>query len=124
MIVNINRQSWQIEECFRIMKTEFRARPVYLQRKDRITAHFMTCVTALIVYWIIEKKLNNKYPCEEIIDTLRKMYMEEIPGEGYRPLYSRTDLTDDLHEAFGFRTDYEIITQRDMKKICTKVRKG
>lgn len=122
-IVNINRHRWQIEECFRIMKTEFKARPVYLQRKDRITAHFMTCVTALIVYRIIEKKLKNKYTCEEIIDALRGMYMEEISGEGFRPIYSRTDLTDDLHEAFGFRTDYEITTQRDMKKICTKVRK-
>lgn len=49
-IIKINKRRWEIEECFEIMKSEFKARPVYLSRKDRITAHFMTCFTALIIY--------------------------------------------------------------------------
>lgn len=122
-IIRINQRRWEIEECFRIMKSEFKARPVYLSRKDRITAHFMTCFTALIIYRILEKKLNQKYTCEEIISTLRIMTMMILPGEGYVPTYTRTDLTDSLHDSFKFRTDYQIISQRNMKKICTTTKK-
>ena len=60
-IIKINQRRWEIEECFRIMKTEFKTRPVYLSKKDRITAHFTTCFTALVIYRILEKKLNEKY---------------------------------------------------------------
>ena len=105
------------------MKSEFKARPVYLSRKDRITAHFMTCFIALIIYRILEKKLDGKYTCDEIIKTLRDMNMLIYPGEGYVPEYTRTDLTDHLHETFGLRTDYQIISQRNMKKICTATKK-
>ncbi len=105
------------------MKSEFRARPVYLSRKDRITAHFMTCFTTLVVYRILEKKLGGKYSCEQILATLKDMNMLISPGDGYIPVYMRTDLTDALHEAFGFRTDYQIISQRNMKKICTATKK-
>ncbi len=122
-IIDINRKRWQIEEYFRIMKSEFHARPVYLSRKDRITAHFTTCFTALIVYRILEKKLGGEHTCEDIVGTIKEMNMLEVPGEGYIPEYTRTDLTDKLHEAFGFRTDYEIISQRNMKKILTATRK-
>ena len=122
-IIRINQRRWEIEECFRIMKSELKARPVYLSRKDRITAHFMTCFTALTVYRILEKRLGGKYTCSEIIRTLRDMNMLVIPGDGFIPAYTRTDLTDSLHEAFGFRTDYEIVSQRNMKKIFTKTKK-
>ena len=117
-IVRINKKRWEIEECFRIMKTEFRARPVYLRKEDRIKAHFLTCYIALMVYRILEKKLEEKYTCTDIIETLRTMMMFR-PGEklGYIPAYTRTDLTDALHETFGFRTDYEIITDVNMKKV-------
>ena len=57
-IVRANKRRWEIEECFRIMKTDFEARPVYLNRKDRILAHFITCFISLIVYRYLEKKLN------------------------------------------------------------------
>ena len=122
-IISINQKRWQIEECFRIMKSEFHARPVYLSRKDRITAHFITCFTALIIYRILEKKLDESYTSESIIRTLKEMNMLIAPGEGYIPEYTRTDLTDKLHDVFGFRTDYEIVSQRDMKKILTSTRK-
>ncbi len=123
-IIRINKRRWQIEECFRIMKTEFKARPVYLQKEDRIRAHFITCYAALFVFRILEKKLGGQYTCEEIIETLRGMMMYR-PGEklGYLPAYTRTDLTDALHEAFGFRTDYEILTDLSMKKVIRQTRK-
>ncbi|HOO28053.1 MAG TPA: transposase, partial [Lachnospiraceae bacterium] len=122
-IIQINQKRWEIEECFRIMKTEFKARPVYLSRKDRITAHFMTCFTALIIYRILEKKLHEKFTCDEIIATLRDMNMLILPGEGYVPTYTRTALTDALHDAFGFRTDYQITSQKNMRKILNQTKK-
>ena len=106
------------------MKTEFKARPVYLSKEDRIMAHFTTCFTALVIYRILEKKLNEKYTCEEIMKTLRTMDMMIAPGEGYIPTYTRTDLTDTLHETFGFRTDYQIISQKNMRKILNQTKKG
>lgn len=122
-IVKINQRRWKIEECFRIMKSEFKARPVYLSRKDRIIAHFMTCFTSLIIYRVLEKKLYEKYTCEDTIRTLRNMDMLIYPGEGYVPEYTRTNLTDALHDTFGFRTDYQITSQRNMKKICHQTKK-
>ena len=116
-IIRVNRRRWEIEECFRIMKSEFKARPVYLNRDDRILAHFMTCFIALVIYRLIEKRLNGKYTCHEIIKGLRDMNFLEEKGEGYTPAYTRTDFTDDLHEAFGFRTDYQIVKTSQMKKI-------
>jgi transposase len=116
-IAEINKRRWEIEECFRIMKSELKARPVYLSRDDRITAHFTTCFIALIVYRMLERKLGEKYTCGEIINGIRDMNFLEAKGEGYIPTYTRTDFTDDLHEAFGFRTDYEIVNTGQMKKI-------
>lgn len=106
------------------MKTEFKARPVYLSRKDRISAHFTTCFTALVIYRILEQKLNEKYTCEELIDTIRSMDMLIAPGEGYIPTYTRTDITDALHDAFGFRTDYQITSQKNMRKILNQTKRS
>ena len=116
-IIKVNKRRWEIEESFRIMKSEFKARPVYLQRDDRITAHFTTCFISLIIYRLLEKKLGERYTSSEIISGLRNMNFYEIKGEGYIPTYTRTDFTDDLHEAFGFRTDYQIVNNKQMKKI-------
>ena len=74
-ILKINKQRWEIEENFRIMKTDFEARPVYVRRDDRIKAHFLTCYISLLVYRLLEKKLDNKYTCEEILSTIREMQM-------------------------------------------------
>lgn len=123
-IIRINKKRWEIEECFRIMKTDFKARPVYLQTEAHIRAHFITCFIALVVYRILEKRLHEAYTCEEIIDTLKNMMMAR-PGEkmGYIPVYTRTDLTDALHETAGFRTDYQIITDVNMRKVIRTSKK-
>ncbi|NCU26012.1 IS1634 family transposase [Candidatus Nomurabacteria bacterium] len=122
-IIKVNRRRWQIEECFRILKSEFKARPVYLSRDDRIRAHFTTCFISLMIFRLLEKKLNGEYTCSNIVDELRDMNFCEIKGDGYTPSYTRTDLTDSLHDAFGFRTDYEIVTNKMMKNIFKESKK-
>ena len=116
-ILKIVKGRWEIEESFRIMKSDFLARPVNLSREDRIKAHFMTCFISLFVYRLLEKKLNYKFTTSQILETLRGMNVLEIKGDGYIPEYIRTDITDELHELFDFRTDYEINTYKDFKKI-------
>lgn len=116
-ILKITKGRWEIEESFRIMKTDFLARPVNLSREDRIKSHFLTCFMALLIYRIIEKKLDYKYTTSEILKTIRNMDVLESKGDGYIPEYIRTNLTDDLHDTFGFRTDYEINTYKYFKKI-------
>ena len=116
-IIKVNKRRWEIEECFRIMKSEFKARPVYLSRDDRIEAHFMTCFLSLVIYRLLEKKLNEKYTCQEIITGLRDMDFLEVEGDGYIPCYTRSDFTDTLHETFGFHTDYQIVSSSQMKNI-------
>ncbi|MFB4475296.1 transposase, partial [Oceanobacillus caeni] len=122
-IIKINHGRWEIEETFRILKSEFQARPVYLQRETRIKAHFLTCFLSLLIYRILEKKLDERFTCPELISTLRNMNMLELDGEGYIPVYTRTEITDALHDAFGFRTDYEIVTQKNMKKIFKQTKR-
>lgn len=116
-IIRVSEQRWEIEESFRIMKTEFQAGPVYLSREDRIHAHFLICYLSLMIYRILEKKLKEKYTAEKIITALRKMELHIIPGTGYQPSYTRTDLTDELHEIFGFNTDYQIMTKNSIRNI-------
>ena len=121
-IIEINKKRWEIEECFRIMKTEFKARPVFLSRDTRITAHFLTCYLALIIYRLLEKKLDNKFTCCEIITALRSMDFVKVEGEGYIPAYSKSAAINALHEKFGFKTDYQIITNKQIRKIIKKTK--
>lgn len=164
-ILKIVHDRWEIEECFRIMKSEFKARPVFLSRDDRIRAHFLTCFISLLIYRVLERKLDNyieeqklaeqkkvvkndaggvnkdegkgleeqdgdaqfhkaHFTCSEIINGLRGMEFAEVPGEGYVPLYTRTDFTNTLHEAFGFRTDYQIVNTKKMKSILRQTRQA
>ena len=116
-ILKIVKGRWEIEESFKIMKSDFLARPVNLSREDRIKSHFLTCFISLLIYRILEKKLNYKYTTSQILNTLRNMYMVEHKGIGYEPVYERTIITDDLHEIFGFRTDFEILSYKKIKKI-------
>ena len=118
-ILKIVKGRWEIEESFKIMKSDFLARPINLSREDRIKAHFMTCFISLLIYRMLEKKLNYKYTTSQILETLRNMNMLEQKGCGYQPSYERTNLTDELHELFKFNTDYEIVSYKKMKKIIS-----
>jgi len=122
-IAKVNHRRWEIEECFRIMKSEFKARPVYLSRDDRIKAHFTTCFLALTLYRFLEKRLGDAFTSHEIISGLRDMNFYAVTGEGFIPTYTRTDFTDALHDAFGFRTDYQIVSNKNFKNIFKQTKK-
>ena len=122
-IIKVNRRRWEIEESFRIMKTDFKSRPVYHSRDEMIKAHFMTCFLALIIYRYVEKKLDERYTATEIIETLRDMNIKLENETSYIPNYIRTDLTDALHDKFGFRTDFEVISEKNIKKILRQTKK-
>ena len=119
-ILKISEKRWEIEECFRIMKTDFEARPVFLQKEKSIQAHFLTCFLALMLYRYLEKELKNEYTCEAILTTLKEINFADVQEQGFIPLYKRSKLTDALHEACGFRTDFEFISKRQMKTIQKK----
>lgn len=125
-IIRLNGGRWIIENGFRIMKTDFDARPVYVRRDDRIKAHFLTCFLALLIYKYLEKKVNRggrHFTTEEIVGTLRSMDFLSIAGEGYVPAYTRTDLTNHLHGSAGFRTDTQIVTRQKMRSIIAQTKK-
>ena len=116
-ILRINARRWEIEESFRIMKSDFRSRPVYLRREDRIRAHFLTCFLALYIYRILEKRLGENYTTSQILSALRDIKFLRLRGEGFIPIYTRTEITDSLHAVSGFDTSFEIIPSSSMKKI-------
>lgn len=122
-IIKVNKRRWEIEESFRILKSEFKARPVYLSRDDRIKAHFTTCFLALLIFRLLEKKLGEQYTAKELIETLKDLNFMELKGDGYVPVYTRTDITDYLHEKFNFRTDTQIVSITSIKKIIKQTKK-
>lgn len=119
-ILKVSEGRWEIEECFRIMKTDFEARPVFLHDDVRIKAHFLICFLALVIYRYLEKSLGNAYTCETILDKLKTMNFADVQEQGFMPLYTRDKLTDALHEACGFETDFQFITKSQMKTIQKK----
>ena len=122
-LIDINKQRWEIEENFRIMKSEFEARPVFVRREDRIKAHFLTCFISLLVYRLLEKKLGEEFTCSQILETLRNMDVTLLSKDsGYIPSYKRTKITDKLHSSFGFRTDYEFIRKSTMRTIIKETK--
>ena len=116
-IIKINKRRWEIEESFRILKTDFKARPVYLKRDDRIKAHFTTCFLSLLIYRILEHKLDEKYSTNEIIKNLQDMNSLKINGIGYKQIYSKSEITTDLNDKFKLNIDQNFISLQNMKKI-------
>ena len=119
-ILKVSEGRWQIEDCFRTMKTDFSARPVYVSREDRIRAHFLTCFLALLVFRLLKREVKSSCTTCQLLEALRGMEFADVQEQGFTPVYERTLLTDGLHEACGFRTDYEFITKRKMKEIEKK----
>ena len=119
-ILKVSEGRWQIEDCFRTMKTDFEARPVYLTREDRIKAHFLTCFLSLLHFRLLKRSLKDAYTTEQLLQTLRNIKFADIEEQGFIPVYERQKITDDLHETCGFRTDYQFITKRKMKGIQKK----
>ena len=121
-IIKVNKRRWEIEESFRILKTDFKARPVYLKRDDRIKAHFTTCFLSLLIYRILENKLENKYSTKNIINTLKEMNSLKIIGCGYKQIYKNTDITRDLSKSFNIDINQDFISLKNMKKIFKNIK--
>lgn len=121
-ILKINRARWEIEESFRIMKTQMKARPVYHRTDRAIKAHFAICFVALFLYRVLEHHMGEQFTTDRILDTLRKMNALHIPSEGFVPTFRRTDLTDKLFEISGFRLDTEILQLKKVKSIIAKTK--
>lgn len=119
-ILKVSEGRWEIEECFRIMKTDFEARPIYLQDEVRIKAHFLICFLSLVIYRYLEKNLGSIYTCETILAKLKTMNFADVQEQGFIPLYTRDKLTDALHSVCGFESDFQFITKSQMKTIQKK----
>ena len=102
-ILNINRTRWEIEESFRIMKTQMRTRPVYHRTDRAIRAHFALCFVALFIYRVLEHRLESDFTTDRILDALRTMKGLQLPSEGCIPTFRRTELTDKLFKISGHR---------------------
>lgn len=108
----------EIEHLFRTTKSFLEARPVFLQRGERIKSHFLICFLAMTILKILQKQLGmEQLSIDRLIATLREYNFNYIHGVGYTPLFQRTEVTDRLQEIAGVRLDYEITTKREMGRI-------
>lgn len=122
-ILHINHMRWQIEDRFRDMKSEFRSRPVYLSRENRIRAHFLLCSLSLILLKYLEKALRDSnftnFTTESLLDCLRDTRMIHLKGYGYIPASNPSHIASALQAAFGLPLSREIISEKTMKKILS-----
>lgn len=113
----------EIEHLFRTTKTFLDARPVYLQRQDRIKSHFLTCFLAMVILKMLQKQLDMpKVTIDELIKTLRNFDYAYLRGAGYKPLIKRSELTDRLQEVNQICIDTQIVTQREMNRLYRELR--
>jgi transposase len=122
LVIQQCKGRWEIEESFEIMKSEFKTRPIYVNKEESIDGHLLTCFMALLVYRILEKYLDNKYTCPEIIKTLRDQDITHLKGNNYVPSFTRTDLTDELSKIFGFEFATEVIAEKNLKKFLRRAK--
>lgn len=122
-ILHINHMRWQIEDCFRDMKTEFKSRPVYLSKENRIQAHFLLCSLSLILLKYLEKALRvsgfTDFTTEQLLSQLRSMNVLHLQGFGYIPAFNSSPITSALQNAFRLPLDSQIISEKSMKKIIS-----
>ena len=118
-IIKINHNRWEIEESFRIMKTDFKSRPVYLQNENRIRSHFLTCYLALLIYRILEQKLNDNhhYSTNQIISSLKDMNLFKLKNIGYTPAFTNNEFYSRICELFDLSLNKEGIRIDKIKKI-------
>jgi len=125
-ILDINAQRYKVEDCFRIMKTNFSARPVFHQTRDRIIAHFMICYTALLIYRLLEAKLDaygTHFTTENIIETLRNMEVSNLEDICYHSSYSASQACTALNGVFGLALDKKFYQPKELNKKIKKISK-
>ena len=121
-ILDINRARWEIEESFRIMKLQMKARPVFLQNDKCVKAHFALCFLSLFVLRVLEHRMPG-VSTDTLLESLRTMDALKVDGEGYIPTFTRTQTTDRLFEISGFRLDTQIVLLKKLKSINAMTRK-
>lgn len=125
-ILKINRQRYKIEECFRIMKTNFKARPVYHHLDNRIKAHFLTCYTSLLIYRLLEVKLDQNgthFTTNEILETLKNMNVENIQDLFYKACYTGSEVLTALNQVFPMDLDKVNYQPKDINKKIRDLKK-
>ena len=123
-IFEINSQRYKIEDCFRVLKTYFKARPVNHRREDRIIGHFMVCYTALLIYRLLEVKLkqhNYHFTTGEIIENLKNMNVVNNHDIYYQSTYSGSELCNALNEVFGLELNKEYYQPKVLRKKIKKI---
>lgn len=123
-IIEISSNRYKIEDCFRIMKTNLSARPIYHQNPQRIIAHFMICYTALLIYRLLETKLNRygtHYTIENILETLNNMEVANIEDMCYMSIYNGSRLCADLNAIFDLGLDKKYYLPKELNKKIKKI---
>lgn len=123
-IIRISSQRYKIEDCFRVMKTNFSARPVFHQKRERIIAHFMICYTALLIYRLLEKKLDQQgthFTIENILETLRNMEVANMEDMCYMSTYTCSQVCTALNAAFDLGLDRKYYQPKELNKKLKKI---
>ena len=125
-ILAVAQNRYKIEDCFRIMKTNFDARPVFLRKPERIRAHFLICYTALLIYRLMECKLDDNLThvtTSNLIKTLRNMNVVNMDDMYYKSIYSGSQALDALERCFELQLNRKYYRQSDLNKIVKKYSK-
>ena len=116
---------YEIEHLFRTTKTFLEARPVHLQRQDRIRSHFLICFLAMVIIKILQKKLHmHELTIDQLILTLRSIEFDYFKSIGYRPLFERNEITDRLQQIAGITIDTEIVETKRMNKLYRNIKES
>lgn len=125
-ILAVAQNRYKIEDCFRIMKTNFDARPVFLRKPERIRAHFLICYTALLIYRLMECKLDDNLThvtTSNLIKTLRNMNVVNMDDMHYKSIYSGSQALDALERCFELQLNRKYYRPSDLNKIVKKFSK-
>ena len=123
-IIEINSQRYKIEDCFRVLKTNFDARPVHHRLDKRIVAHFMICYTALLIYRLLEKQLKDKkydFTINEILTTLKNMNVSNRDGLFYEAEFTSSKVCTALNDLFNFGLDKKYYQNSELTKLVKKI---
>ena len=118
-ILAINDTRYKIEDCFRILKTNLKARPVYHSNPKRIIAHFLVCYTALLIYRLLENKLDQygtHFTTENILETLRNMNVVNMQDLFYASTYTSSKVCTALNGVFGLGLDKKYYLPKELNK--------
>lgn len=123
-IIEINAQRYKIEDCFRVLKTNFDAHPIYHRLEPRIIAHFMICYSALLIYRLLENKLKEKgyhFTINEILTTLKNMNVSNRDGLFYEAEFTSSKVCTALNDLFNFGLDKKYYQNSELTKLVKKI---